>query len=102
MSMTKQLREMSKMICKLNDVGHILTDEQVQVVIQFLPITWEHMKVQMTHNENIITFDDIFHHLKLEEECLEASKTKEDAFVTKIFKTCALFFIEEKRFLFLG
>lgn len=40
----------------------------------------------MTHNKNIVTFDDIFHHLELQEERLEASKTTEEAFVAESSK----------------
>jgi gag-polypeptide of LTR copia-type len=55
-SMRQHLREMSNMISELKDVGHILTDEQqIQSVIRSLPYTWEHMKVNLTHNEGIKT-----------------------------------------------
>lgn len=37
----------------------------------------------MTHNKNIITFDDVSRHLELEEECLEGSKTMEESFVAE-------------------
>ena len=43
-------------------------------MIRSLPASWEHMKVNMTHNENIKTFADIAHHLELEDERLEAAK----------------------------
>ena len=42
------------MICELKDTGHVLTDEQqVQAVIRSLPHSWEHLKMHLTHNENI-------------------------------------------------
>ena len=72
------------MVRELKSAGHILTDEQhVQAVIRSLPDTWEHMKVNMIHNENIKTFKDIEHHLELEVECLEAAKLSDSVFVAK-------------------
>ena len=63
------------MITELKSAGHQLTDEQqVQAVIRSLPASWEHMKVNMTHNESIKTFADIAHHLELEDERLESAK----------------------------
>ena len=67
--MKQHLRKMSNMIIELKDAGHILTDEQqVQAVIHSLPQSWEHMKVYLTHNENIKTFKDTMRHLELEED----------------------------------
>ena len=71
---------MSNMVKELKSAGHTLTDEQqVQVVIRSLSNSWEHMKIHMTHNENINTFDDIARHLKLEEERLEAVGVSSEA-----------------------
>ena len=62
-SMKQHLRDMSNMIMELKSTRHALTDEQqVQAVIRSLPNSWEHMKVNMTHNENIKTFADIARH----------------------------------------
>ena len=73
-TMAQHLREMSNMVRELKSAGHTLTDEQqVQAVIRSLPNSWEHMKIHMTHNENINTFNDIACYLKLEEECFEAA-----------------------------
>ena len=81
-SMKQHLRDMSDMIMELKSVGHALTDEQqVHAVIRSLPHSWEHMKVNMTHNENIKTFVDIARHLKLEDERLEAAKPDAQAYV---------------------
>ena len=81
-SMKQHLRDMSNMIMELKSVGHALYDEQqVQAVIRSLPHSWEHMKVNMTHNENIKTFADISRHLKLEDERLEAVKPDAQAYV---------------------
>ena len=38
------------------------------------------MKIHMTHNENINTFDDIARHPKLEEERLEATGVSSEAY----------------------
>jgi hypothetical protein len=66
---------MSNMISELKNVGHILTDEQqVQAVIRSLSYIWEHMKVNLTHNEGIKTLNDVFRHLELEEVRIETSK----------------------------
>ena len=70
------------MIMELKSTGHALTDEQqVQAVIRSLPHSWEHIKVNMTHNENIKTFADIARHLELEDERLEAAKPDAQAYV---------------------
>ena len=53
----------------------------MQAVIRSLPHSWEHMKVNMTHNENIKTFADIARHLELEDEILEAAKSDAQAYV---------------------
>ncbi|PIN19928.1 hypothetical protein CDL12_07386 [Handroanthus impetiginosus] len=60
---------MLNMISGKKDTGHILTDEQqVQVVICSLCFNWEHMKIHLTHNENIKTFEDAMRHLELKED----------------------------------
>ena len=65
----QHLREMTKMIREFGSTGHILTEKkQVQVVIHSLPGSWEHMKVNLTHNESIKTFDNVARHVKLEDE----------------------------------
>ena len=80
--MKKHLRQMSNMISKLKDAGHTLTNEQqVQVVIRSLPQNWEHMKMHLTHNENIKTLEDAMRHLELEKDRLMASKTSDDAYM---------------------
>jgi gag-polypeptide of LTR copia-type len=70
--MRQHLMEMSNMISELKDAGHILTNEQhVQAVIRSLLYTWEHMKVNLTHNEGIKTINDAVRHLELEEDRIE-------------------------------
>ena len=65
--MKQHLKEMKKMIRELKTSKHVLTDEQqVEAVIKSLPKSWEHMVVNMRHNESVKTFDDIVHHLELE------------------------------------
>ena len=80
--MKKYLQEMLNMIFKLKDMGHVLTNkQQVQAVIHSLPHSWEHMKMHLTHNENIQTMDDIVHHLKLEKEMLEFTKPNTNVYI---------------------
>ena len=52
-------------------------------MIRSLPNNWEHMRVNLTHNNNIKTFDDVARHVKLEEDCLLAKKPVQEAFMTK-------------------
>src|SRR5690606_4325200 len=55
--------------------GQLISNEQqIQAVLRSLPEIWDHMKVQMTHNDNVTTFEDISRHLELEDERLEAAK----------------------------
>ncbi|XP_071725008.1 uncharacterized protein [Rutidosis leptorrhynchoides] len=80
-TMKQHLRKMSNMINELKDASHVLTNEQqVQAVIRSLPQSWEHMKVHLTHNENIKTFKDAVHHLELEENRLLAAKPKAEIY----------------------
>ena len=45
---------------ELKKTGYALTNEQqVQAVLHFLPHSWEHMKVYLTYNTEIKTFDDV-------------------------------------------
>ena len=44
----------SNMISELKTIGHEMIDEQqVQTVIRSLPSNWDHMCVNLTHNDNI-------------------------------------------------
>ncbi|KAM7465477.1 hypothetical protein LguiB_013039 [Lonicera macranthoides] len=80
--MKQHLRQMSTMIRELKAAGNNLSDEQqVQAGIRSLPDSWEHMRVNMTHNENIKTFDDLARHLELEAERLEAAKANNSSYV---------------------
>ena len=64
--MGQYLTMMSNMISELRAVGHDMIDEQqVQAVIHSLPSSWEHMRVNLTHNDNIKTFDDVPRHVEL-------------------------------------
>ena len=72
------------MVHEIKSVGHVLTDDQqVQAMVRSLPNTWEHMKVNMTYNENIKTFKDIEHHLELEIECLEVAQLFDSVFMVE-------------------
>lgn len=81
-SMKQNLRDILDMIIKLKLTRHNLKDEQqVQVVIQSLPDNWEHMKVNMTYNENTKTFLNIAHHIKSEDDRFKAIKPGANAYV---------------------
>jgi hypothetical protein len=83
-AMKQHLRVMSSMIRELKAAENQLTDEQqVQAVIRSLPSSWEAMSQNLTHNENIKTFDDVSRHLELEAERLEAAKPNSFAYVAK-------------------
>ena len=41
------------------------------------------MHVNLTHNDNIKTFDDVACHVELEEDCLLVEKPVQEAFMTK-------------------
>ena len=67
----QHLTFMSNKISELKGAGHELIDEQqVQVVIRSLPNTWEHLRINLTHSDNIKTFDDVARHIELEEDHL--------------------------------
>ena len=75
---------MSNMISELKGAGHELIDkQQVQVVIRSLPYAWEHLRINLTHNDNIKTFDDVARHVELEEDRLLADKSSGQAYMTK-------------------
>ena len=81
-NMRQHLRKMSNMITELKDAGHTLTDEQqVQAVIRSLPHSWEHMKIHLTYNESIKSFEDAMRHLELEEDRLLAAKTDSSVYI---------------------
>ena len=66
---------MSNMITKLRAVGHDMTNEQqVQAVNHSLPSHWEHIRINLTHNDNFKTFDDVARHVELKEDRLLAKK----------------------------
>ena len=89
---------MSNMISELRSAGHQLTDEkQVQAVIRSLPNAWEHLKINLTHNDNIKTFDDVAQHVELEEDYLLADKPTVQAYITKSKKFGASGIGQKKR-----
>jgi hypothetical protein len=72
------------MISELRGAGHEMIDEQqVQAVIRSLPSNWEHMRVNLTHNDNFKTFDDVARHVELEEDRLHAEKPINEAFISE-------------------
>ncbi|KAK2969136.1 hypothetical protein RJ640_013085 [Escallonia rubra] len=77
-TMKQHIKAMSNMIGELKAASNNLTGEQqVQALICSLPKSWEHTIVNMTHNDNIRTFEDITWHLELEDKRLEAAKASE-------------------------
>lgn len=47
---------MPNMMAQLKSVGYVLLiEKQVYLVIQSLTNNWEHLKVNLTHNDNIKT-----------------------------------------------
>ena len=60
---------------ELRAVRHEMIDEQqVQVVIRSFLSSWKHMRVNLTHNDNIKTFDDVTRHVELEKDRLLTEK----------------------------
>ena len=58
---------MSNMINELKVVRYEKTHkQQVLAVIYFFPCKWEHMRINLTHNDNIKIFDDVARHVELE------------------------------------
>ncbi|KAJ4730414.1 Gag/pol protein [Rhynchospora pubera] len=81
-TMREHLMTMSNMISELKAAGNNMTDEQeVQAVICSLPKSWDHMRLNLTHNDNIRKFEDVARHVELEEERLISEKGTEEAFV---------------------
>lgn len=82
-SMTQHLDVMKDMIRELQNAGTELTDEQqVLAVLRSLPEqTWGHVKLVLTHNEQIKTFDSVASHLKLEADRRESERAQTAAFV---------------------
>ena len=50
-------------------------------MIRFLPIAWEHLRINLTHNDNIKTFNDVTQHVELEEDRLLANKPSGHAYM---------------------
>ena len=72
------------MIRELKVAENNLSDEQqVQASICSLPDTWVQMRVNMTHNENIKTFDDLSRHLELEAERLKVAKANNSSYTAQ-------------------
>ncbi|KAL0463382.1 UNVERIFIED_CONTAM: hypothetical protein Slati_0225800 [Sesamum latifolium] len=81
-SMIQHLDVMKDMIRELQNAGCKLSDEQqVLVVHRSLPEqTWEHVKLVLTHNEQI-KIDSVASHLKLEADCRESERAQQATFV---------------------
>ena len=75
---------MKRMIRELKTSEHVFIDEQqVEAVIRSLLKNLEHMVVNMTHNQNVKTFDDIVCHLELEAKRLMVARPNEQAYVVE-------------------
>ncbi|KAL0457633.1 UNVERIFIED_CONTAM: hypothetical protein Slati_0390500 [Sesamum latifolium] len=83
-SMIQHLDVMKDMIRELQNAGCELSDEQqVLAVLRSLPEhTWGHVKLVLTHNEQIKTFDSVTSHLKLEADHRESERAQQAEFVT--------------------
>ena len=82
--MRQRIIVMLNMISEMKGVSHELTEEQqVQAVIRSLPNAWEHLRINLTHNDNIRTFDDVARHVVLEEDRLLADKSSRQAYMTE-------------------
>ena len=55
-------------------------------MIHSLPSSWEHLCINLTHNDNIKTFDDVAQHVELEEDCLIADKPYEKDYMIEYKK----------------
>ena len=81
-TMRQHLTIMSNIISELRGAGHELTNEQqVQAMIHSLLSSWEHLCINLTHNENIKPFDDVTQHVELEEDRLLADKPNGKAYM---------------------
>ncbi|KAL0421379.1 UNVERIFIED_CONTAM: Retrovirus-related Pol polyprotein from transposon TNT 1-94 [Sesamum latifolium] len=82
-SMIQHLDVMKDMIRELQNAGCELSDEQqVLAVFRSLPEqTWGYVKLVLTHNEQIKTFDSVASHLKLEADRRESERAQQAAFV---------------------
>jgi hypothetical protein len=82
--MKQHMRLMSSMIRELKATeNHLTNEQQVQVVIDSLPISLETIS-QLMYNENIKTFDDVSCHLELEFEHLEAAKPNSSTYLVEL------------------
>ncbi|KAL0340316.1 UNVERIFIED_CONTAM: hypothetical protein Sradi_4548400 [Sesamum radiatum] len=81
--MIQHLDVMKDMIRELPNTGCELSDEQqVLAVLRSLPEqTWGHVKLVLTHNEQIKTFDSVASHLKLEADRRESERVQQAVFV---------------------
>jgi len=83
--MRQHLTVMANMISELRGAGHEMTDEQqVQTVIRFLPSNWEHIRDNLTYNDNIKIFDDVAHPVELKKGRFHAEKHVNKAFIYEI------------------
>ncbi|KAL0401661.1 UNVERIFIED_CONTAM: hypothetical protein Slati_4196000 [Sesamum latifolium] len=73
--MNDMIRELQNTSRKLND------EQQVLTILKSLPKqTWGHVKLVLTHNEQIKTFDSVTNDLKLEADRRESERAQWAAF----------------------
>ena len=73
---------MENMISELIHTGHKLIEEKkIQIVICYLPSSWDQMKHHLMHASNIQTFDDATQYLELKKDHLTALKITIEAYV---------------------
>ena len=83
-TMRQRLTIMSNMISELKGTDQELTTEQhIQDMIPPILNAWEHLKIILTHYDNIKTFDDVARHVELEKDRFLADKTSGQAYMTE-------------------
>ena len=50
-------------------------------MIRSLPSTWDHLCINLTHNDNIKTFDDVTRHVEIEEDRLLVDKPSRQVYM---------------------
>ena len=65
-------------------------------MIRSLPSAWEHLCINLTHNDNIMTFDDVARHVELEEDRLLIDKPYGEAYMNEFKKIRASCFGRKK------
>ena len=76
----QHMRHMTNMLTELQEAGQVLTESQkIHAIFRSLPDSWEPMRMQLAHSENINTVDAVRRHIEFEEDRLKAAKAKAQA-----------------------